>query len=406
MSRFSNIDNAFKNNTPNELDYNSVIIKPPARNKTHGTITKTLVIDSRDRDFIKYPDSNSFRVEITEEFKDVTSLELVYGKIPNCNYNINDNNNMFYISENNNNISSIMIPEGKYTNNSLLNTLNGNNGNLLKNLTYKYNFTIDENSMKLRIQSNHLEEFIYNVNYEINNDCSPCQFKSIDKQLGFLNKSYKSSIKDLSFIYVNKNNIIYQNKSSKNDYKIYKIIAKSSTNKILDFREIFEKNDYIILNGGKINYSCRIHDILNENTIEIESLDNNNPIALFGNIFQNISVLNSPNVYNIENKQYIILKISEAKLLTSITTTCNNSYTVISLDEDNSKNTLINQSTLPEHGVIKYFNPPLGKLFWLDLQFLNYDGTLVDFKGQDLMLTFVISQLNQPGKYNNIIDSW
>jgi hypothetical protein len=403
MSRFSNLDNAFKNNSLNDFDYNTVTIKPPARNKTHGTITKTLVIDSRDRDFIKFPDSNSFRVEITEEFRDVTSLELVYGQIPNCNYNINKNNNMFYISENNE-VKSVEIPEGQYTNQHLLDTLNGNNGNLLKDLEHKYNFTRNVNNLKIRIQSNNPDNFIYNLNYELNNNCSPCQFKSMDTKLGFLNKAYHSEIIDLSYIYVNKNNIVYQNKSSLSDYKVYKISAISNTNKTLDFKEIFMVNDYIILNGGNIKYSCRIHNILNENTIEIESLDNNNPIALFGNIFQNINLLYSPNIYNVENKPYLILKVAEAKLLTSLTSTCNNSYTVISLEQKN--NTLINQATLPEHGVIKYFNPPLGKLFWLDIQFLNYDGTLADFKGQDLMLTFVISQLNQPGKYNNIIDSW
>jgi len=403
MSHFSNLDNAFKNNTQNDFNYNSFTIKPPQRNKTHGTITKTLVIDSRDRDINKFPDSNAFRVEITEEFRDVTSLELVYGQVPNCNYNINKNNNMFYISENSE-IISVQIPEGQYTNQNLLDVLNGNSGNLLKDLEYKYNFTRNENNLKLRIQSNNPENFVYNINYEQNNNCSPCQFRSIDSKLGFINKVYHSEIVDLSYIYVNKNNIIYQNKSSPSDYKLYKLTATSSTNKLLDFREIFKVNDYIILNAGNIKYSCRIYNILNENTIEIESLDNNNPIALFGNIFQNINVLYSSNIYNIENKPYLILRVAEAKLLTSFTSTCNNSYTVISLEQRN--NTLINQATLPEHGVIKYFNPPLGKLYWLDIQFLNYDGTLADFKGQDLMLTFVISQLNQPGKYNNINDRW
>ena len=403
MSNFSDFNTAFKSNKQNEHDYNPVIIKPPDRNKTHGTITKTLVIDSRDRDYLKYPDSNSFKVEITEEFRDVTSLELVYGQIPNCNYNINKNNNMFYISEDTE-ITSVKIPEGQYTNNNLMNVLNGQNGNLLKDLNSKYNFSRDKNNMKLRIQSNNFDNFIYNLNYELNNDCNSCQIRSIDRKLGFLNKTYKSNTIDLSYIYVNKNNIIYQNKLSANDYKLYKITAQSSTNKILDFRQVFVINDYIILNAGNIKYSCRIHNILNENTIEIESLDNNNPIALFGNIFQNMNILFSENIYNIENNPYVILKVAEAKLLTSLTSTCNNSYTVISLEQKN--NTLVNQATLPEHGVIKYFNPPLGKLFWLDIQFLNYDGSLVDFKGQDLMLTFVISQLNQPGKYNNIIDSW
>ena len=47
----------------------------------------------------------------------------------------------------------------------------------------------------------------------------------------------------------------------------------------------------------------------------------------------------------------------------------------------------------------------MGKLFWLDIEFLNYDGSLFDFNGQENMLMFVVSQLNQPGKYNNILDT-
>ena len=45
MSNFSEINKAFNNSLQNNFDYNSVIIKPPDRNVTHGTITKTLVID-------------------------------------------------------------------------------------------------------------------------------------------------------------------------------------------------------------------------------------------------------------------------------------------------------------------------------------------------------------------------
>ena len=155
------------------------------------------------------------------------------------------------------------------------------------------------------------------------------------------------------------------------------------------------------LNTGNLKYSCRIYKILNDKSIEIESIDNSNPIALFGNIFNNINILYSQNIYNIENKPYVILKISEAKLLTSLSSSSHNAYTLIPLSD---KNTIINKGTLPEHGIIKYFNPPLGKLFWLDISFLNYDGSLFDFRGQENMLMFSVSQLNQPGRYNNSID--
>jgi len=70
----------------------------------------------------------------------------------------------------------------------------------------------------------------------------------------------------------------------------------------------------------------------------------------------------------------------------------------------NTANTIFNQANTPVHGVIKFFNPPLGKLFWLDIEFLNYDGSLFNFRGQENMLMFQISQLNQPGKYNNFIE--
>lgn len=402
MSKFSNFNSAFSSNNTNEYDYNSVIIKPPDRNITHGTITKTLVIDSRDRDYNKYPHSNKYRVEITEEFRDVTSLELVYGQIPNQNYNINNSNNRFYISENNL-LNNIVIPEGKYTNDELLNKLNGKDGNIFNDLKNNYNFSKNKNTLKLRIQSNNLasDQFTFNINYENTSDANP--FSSIDKKLGFSNNVYRSEIVDLSYVYVNKNNIVYLD-NSENDYKIYKIKATSVTNHNLDFKKIFVTGDYFILDGGNIKYSCRIYKILNENTIEIESLDNNNPIALFGNIFENISILYSSNIYNIEKDDYVILKISEAKLVNSLSTSVNNAYTVIPLYQNTS--TIINQSTLPEHGITKYFNPPLGKFFWIDIEFLNYDGSLYDFRGQENMLMFVVSQLNQPGKYNNIIDKW
>ena len=403
MSHFTDINKAFTNSKQNNYDYTQTIIKPPDRNKTHGTITKSLVIDSRDRDYSKYPSSNKYRVDITEEYRDVTSLELVYGQIPNNYYNIKNNNNNFIISEENK-VHAIQIPEGSYDNQSLIDTLNGSNGNLLNELNNKYNFSMIDNSNKLRIES--YNEFIYNLDYELNNDCNACPVKSIDKILGFNNTKYFSSVYDLSFIYVEKNNIINLNKNSENDYKLYKIKASSSNHMKLDFKKIFYKGDYFKIKASPMEYLCRIYKISNENTIEIEMLEENNPLPLHlnGNIFGNIYILNSPNIYNIENKDYIILKISGVKLINSINQPTNNSYAVIPLKSNN--NTIINQSTLPEHGVTKYFNPPLGKLFWLDIEFLNYDGSPFDFQGQENMLMFVVGQLNQPGKYNNILDTW
>jgi hypothetical protein len=163
-------------------------------------------------------------------------------------------------------------------------------------------------------------------------------------------------------------------------------------------------NDYFILTDPLTGtqYSCQVYEIKNDTTIVFEELNNMDPTNLYGNIFNNISILNSPNIYQLENNPYVILKIKDAQLLNSIGS-ANNCFTVIPLL--NLENTIVNQSTIPVHSVIKYYNPPLGKLLWLDIEFLNYDGSLFDFRGQENMLMFTITLLNQPGKYNNYIDS-
>jgi hypothetical protein len=385
-----------------KYDYDPVVIKPPDRNVTHGTITKQIVIDSRDRDYLKYPDSNRYRVEITEEFRDVTSLELILAQIPNTFYNIAQENNKFYISEENDPIQIIDIPIGQYNNQQLLNILNGSKGNLLENLKNNYHFSRNVNNLKIRIQSNNLysDSFVYNLNYEYNNECAPCKIQSIDKTIGFLNTTYKSNIIDLNFINVSAGNIVGITKISENDYKLYKLKASSSSAIDLDFRKIFEIGDYFILNDAT-NISCRIYEIKNDNTILFELLNGSDPTTFSGNIFKNISIIESPNIYQLENKPYVILKISEARLLNSVNAS-NNAYNIIPLL--NTDNTVFNQATTPVHGVIKFFNPPLGKLFWLDIEFVNYDGSLFNFRGQENMLMFQISQLNQPGKYNNFIE--
>ena len=182
--------------------YDPLIIKPPDRNKTHGSITRHLVVDSRDRDYLLYQNSNKYRIDIPQEWKDVTSLELSLAQIPNTFYNITQTNNTFYISDSPNNIFSVNIPEGQYNNNSLIDALNGKYGDLFINFNSNLNFSRNPVKLKLRIQSNRAnnQKFIYNLNYVLNDTCSPCKLNSIDKTIGFINKQYESTTVDLSYI--------------------------------------------------------------------------------------------------------------------------------------------------------------------------------------------------------------
>ena len=407
MSKFSNFS-SFPNSIGSNLqqvntDYDPHIIKPPDRNKTHGSISKHLVIDSRDRDYLKYPCSNAYRVDIPQEWKDVVSMELTLAQIPNTFYNITETNNVFYISDSANNIVSVNIPEGQYNNISMIETLNGKYGDLFINYNYKLNFNRNPINLKLRIESNG-PDFVYNLNYVLNDTCSPCQLNSIDKTIGFINKQYTSTSIDLSNINVSSGNITNLNTLSNEDFPLYKLVADDIYNGIdTDFTAIFYINDYFILHDSDgIEYSCQIYEIKNENTIIFQELDDQDPTVLSGTIFNNISILISPNIFQLENKPYVILKIKVSNVLNSIGA-ANNGFTIIPLLT--LDNTIVNQSTIPVHGVIKYYNPPLGKLLWLDIQFLNYDGSLFNFRGQENMLMFTVTMLNQPGKYNNYVES-
>ena len=407
-SNFSSFPNTF-NNSIQEVNtiYSDVLIKPPDRNKTHGSTSRHLIIDSRDRDYLIYPCSNKYRVEIPQEWKDIVSLELTLAQIPNTFYNINISNNIFYISDSPNNILSVQIPEGQYTNKTLIDSLNGKYGDLFINFESKLNFTRNPINLKLRIESNRAtdQEFIYNLNYLLNDTCTPCKLDSIDKTIGFINQQYESTMVDLSNINVSPGNITSLGTSSDQDYALYKLIANKSYNGIeVDFTAIFYVNDYFILTDPitKNQFSCQVYEIMNDTTIVFEEINDSNPTTISGTIFNNISILYSPNIFQIENKPYVILKIKDAQILNAIGT-ANNAYTVIPLL--NLESTIINQSTIPVHSVIKYYNPPLGKMLWIDVEFLNYDGSLFDFRGQENMLMFTVTMLNQPGKYNNYVES-
>ena len=408
MYSFSNFPESIgKNLQQVNTDYDPLIIKPPDRNKTHGTMTRHLVIDSRDRDYLLYPNSNQYRIEVPQEWKDITSLELSLAQIPNTFYNITNSNNTFYISDSPNNILSVNIPEGQYNNLLLIDTLNGKYGDLFINFESKLNFTRNPINLKLRIQSNRAtnQEFIYNLNYLLNDTCSPCKLNSIDKTIGFINKQFESTMIDLSYINVLFGDITNITSTSDQDYSLYKLVAQKNYNGIeVDFTSIFFINDYFILEDRITSekYYCQIYEIKNDYTIVFEEMNNRNPTTISGNIFNNMSILYSPYVFQVENKPYVILNVKGANILNSIGA-ANNCYTVIPLL--NLENTIVNSNSIPVHSVIKYFNPPQGKLLWLDIEFLNYDGTLFDFRGQENMLVFIVSMLNQPGKYNNYVNN-
>ena len=63
----------------NNFDFkNSAIIQPRSQQKKEEVCTKMkyILIDSRDRNMLKYPNSNKFTIHLDDIIKDVTEIEL------------------------------------------------------------------------------------------------------------------------------------------------------------------------------------------------------------------------------------------------------------------------------------------------------------------------------------------
>lgn len=74
-------------------------IIPSVNNDDVQYRSRIIVINSSDRNFDKYPNPNNYTVNFVEDFYDVTELTLLEGTIPATQYNLNDNNNVMYLSE-------------------------------------------------------------------------------------------------------------------------------------------------------------------------------------------------------------------------------------------------------------------------------------------------------------------
>jgi hypothetical protein len=98
--QFSSFPNNFENkmNIPNPL-YDQIIMKPPRQNVTHGRQHRRLIVDSRDRDLLLYPNPANYIYEIESEYTDVISMRLVKANIPNTSYLIDSTNNRFIFQE-------------------------------------------------------------------------------------------------------------------------------------------------------------------------------------------------------------------------------------------------------------------------------------------------------------------
>ena len=397
--------------------YDQFVIKPPERNKTHGRISEKLVIDSRDRDYVLYPKPNKYRYELEEEYKDVISVELVLAEIPNTVYNIYEKNNQMILSVGEDSsptkvCKKFVLDNGEYSNESFLNYLNGSKGNIFETFIDPttgegayFNFYQDPDTHILKIQSN--KPFSFDLDYSMGDKFIKCNqgdidkyyesihYESIDRTLGFKREKHVADTKFDERKDCNLNTIETITGISATPLTVttgYDQYLIETTQK--DMREYFSVGDYLEFTN---NGTYKVIQIVNKNQIIVEDfLSNGNPntndIAPYYAIYSN-------RAFDLGCPQYVILDIPQFHYLKAKPASIADAYAVIPLDE--KCKTIVNSGQISLDKEIKYFNPPLARLNYMDINFLRYDGSLVDFKGNEHMLAFRVTCLNQPGKYNN-----
>ena len=336
-----------------KFEYDNHVIKPPSiERKDQNKRFNTLIIDSRDRNYNLYPNSNDYTVDLDEVYQDVLTIELVSAKVPFSNYLINKTNNVLYFSEStidivivNNDVSkeiqpnllSIEVPPGNY----LKITLAAKIQDLLNAATthgYTYTVTYTQVTDNYTISSTGYFQLIFNGGTE---PYGPQSMEKVTRRDTYGSIVYDNNGRPIvDTVKVGQSRDIYVKQS------IARVIGFSRFNRTgdltysSDYRCDFSPNNYISL---KI--------------VNLSHIDSNQK-----SIKDSFAII--PTVYS--DMEYCQLEVLNVY---------NSNYT----DK-------------------KAFTQPK-RIGELKLRFYTYDGELYDFQGMEHRLVFNITSLKQNSKY-------
>ena len=393
-------------------------------NKTISYIT----IDSRDINTNKYKNISNYRIDLADSYKKTSKIELSFAFIPNSLYNINSNNNKLHFTEQltytTDNILSIDIPVGNYDKTPIANTnptqdLLAQQIQSLLNTTGNATYSVEYNSL---LDNYIIESDLYDKNmnvptifqllfegekkpfgkYSIENvpvrniddtikrdsngsivyqetffgeKVSTYLEKTIGKHLGFDKTNYNGLIN--GYINNHPNNstyIIGTNTNFTHDLIVDKYIIIANT----------------ITNQPTILYRYKIKTIISDTEVELDSIVSNIDNALlYTGRFQGSFIR------NLSTDKYVVLNILNNNLnrLDSTNKHIQDAFAILPI---------INQCKQPWPDDKKFdinFTNTLPDIEYLDIQFTDYYGNLIDFNGQDHLLIFAITTLN-----NNNLD--
>lgn len=144
-----------------------------------------LLIDSRDRNPIDYPNTNNYQVDLTEEYREILSVTLISSNIPKSQYLINNSNNVLDFIDSTSTTYSIQIPVGNYTISELTTQIQTSMN--ASGTTDVYNVTSNSKTNKITIATASNFQLLFNGGTEKYNNSERNIYKdnSIGKLLGY-----------------------------------------------------------------------------------------------------------------------------------------------------------------------------------------------------------------------------
>ena len=392
-----------------QLSFTNTVIKPPA-DKQKDISTVYLMVDSRDRNYSKFPDSNDYVFYLNESFRDVTEIELIAAHIPeNGGYNINKYNNQLQfantvgkvtgydddgssIRENPALIMKANVPSGNYIHyktNGL--TLRDELSDALtiemgKNSAGTFSIKNNINTNKYTVKKTTVganESFTLMMNngkeqYSQNEK----QYKETDNSIGNIlgfNRNYKSIISG---------NVTTTQNSD--------IITGVNTKFTTDLKHLDSGDKISIVNadiGGNVSIeTLQLKEIKNDT--ELSTLANASNTRSYCELIPSKHISNT--IANNKGDDYVLLQIPELEKYEGYGTAVQNAFAKIHLNKGTRQTVF---------GRIKTFTnivelDPLPRLDRLHIQFRDYKNNLYDFNNAEHSLIFAISYRIQGDKYN------
>jgi len=292
----THLNEGFKLFHRNLSDENSTIIKQPDKTDLNQIKNTAILIDSRDRNTLLYPEPSKYSTKLFEEIRNVTSMELLSFDVPFSDYNITNENNVLHYTLNNGIVNTLLLETGQYLDS---NDLTEGVGSIL--LPFGLSVTKGQKNNKLTFKSEHPFTFLFKGDKRVIDQYQSDFFlkkKSIGKVLGFSNKDYIAEQDPMTSQYIIKSDFpVYLETDKYIGLKINNAsIYRSSSNALNDCFAIISTNEMY-------NSECAFKTIKHFNP----------PLASLENI--NISFVDyNGNSYDFNNRDHMItLKISSLK---------------------------------------------------------------------------------------------